>query len=228
MADAKISALPAVSTPIAGTEVLPIVQSSTTKKISVAEIQAAPFSAQSANGVAFLDASKILNAGALLTFDGSRLDVTGEVRASVGVLFGTDTAAANTLDDYEEGIWTPAFINVSAPTYTTQTGKYVKVGKMCYFTLRLVYTGLDTTDTSALGITLPFTPEGTEQGNVQLAGGTTSSGFAGAATLNPTAIITAAASFSFQGLNNADTYDYNSGNWNAAGSLVVSGSYYTA
>jgi len=228
MADAKISALPAVSTPIAGTEVLPIVQSSTTKKVSVVEMQAAPFSAQSANGVAFLNASKVLNAGTSLTFDGSRLDVTGEIRASVGILFGTDTAAANALDDYEEGTWTPTFINVTAPTYTTQTGKYVKVGKICYFTLRVVYTLLDTTDTSALGLTLPFTPEGTEQGNVQLAGGTTSSGFAGAATLNPTAIITSAASFSFSGLNNADTYDYNSGNWNAAGSLVVSGVYYTA
>jgi len=228
VANAKISALPAVSTPIAGTEVLPIVQSTTTKKVSVVEMQAAPFSAQSANGVAFLNSSKVLTAGTLLTFDGSRLDVTGEVRASVGVLFGTDTAAANTLDDYEEGTWTPTFINVTAPTYTTQTGKYVKVGKICYFTLRVVYSVLDTTDTSALGLTLPFTPEGTEQGNVQLAGGTTSSGFAGAATLNPTAIITSAASFTFAGLNNADTYDYNSGNWNAAGSLVVSGVYYTA
>jgi hypothetical protein len=35
MADTKISALPASTTPLAGTEVLPIVQSSTTKKVSV-------------------------------------------------------------------------------------------------------------------------------------------------------------------------------------------------
>jgi hypothetical protein len=34
MADAKISALPAVTTPLAGTEVLPIVQTGTTKKVS--------------------------------------------------------------------------------------------------------------------------------------------------------------------------------------------------
>lgn len=38
MADTKISALPASTTPLAGTEVLPIVQSSTTKKVSVADL----------------------------------------------------------------------------------------------------------------------------------------------------------------------------------------------
>lgn len=38
MADSKISALPASTTPLAGTEVLPIVQSSTTKQVSVANL----------------------------------------------------------------------------------------------------------------------------------------------------------------------------------------------
>jgi hypothetical protein len=40
MADTKISALTAASTPLAGTEVLPIVQSGTTKKVSVADLTA--------------------------------------------------------------------------------------------------------------------------------------------------------------------------------------------
>lgn len=40
MADVKISALPAATTPLAGTEVLPIVQSSTTKKVSIADVTA--------------------------------------------------------------------------------------------------------------------------------------------------------------------------------------------
>jgi hypothetical protein len=40
MADLKISALPASTTPLAGTEVLPIVQSSTTKQVSVANLTA--------------------------------------------------------------------------------------------------------------------------------------------------------------------------------------------
>ena len=38
MADSKISALPASTTPLAGTEVLPIVQSSATKQVSVANL----------------------------------------------------------------------------------------------------------------------------------------------------------------------------------------------
>jgi hypothetical protein len=40
MADSKISALPASTVPLAGTEVLPIVQSSTTKQVSVANLTA--------------------------------------------------------------------------------------------------------------------------------------------------------------------------------------------
>lgn len=40
MADAKISALPASTTPLAGTEVLPIVQGGTTKQVSVANLTA--------------------------------------------------------------------------------------------------------------------------------------------------------------------------------------------
>jgi hypothetical protein len=38
MADVKISGLPAATTPVAGTEVLPIVQSSATKKVSIADL----------------------------------------------------------------------------------------------------------------------------------------------------------------------------------------------
>jgi len=40
MADAKISALPASTTPLAGTEVLPVVQSGVTKKVAVSDLTA--------------------------------------------------------------------------------------------------------------------------------------------------------------------------------------------
>jgi len=49
MADAKISALPASTVPLAGTEVLPIVQSSTTKQVSVANLTAGRI--QTSNGI---------------------------------------------------------------------------------------------------------------------------------------------------------------------------------
>ena len=58
------------------------------------------------------------------------LDVNGEVRASTGVLFGTDTAAANTLDDYEEGTWTPTFFgDTTAGSYNfNPVAWYTKIG----------------------------------------------------------------------------------------------------
>ena len=50
-----------------------------------------------------------------------------KITASTGILFGTDTAAANTLDDYEEGTWTPVMTGV---TLTTASGSYVKIGNL--------------------------------------------------------------------------------------------------
>jgi len=54
-----------------------------------------------------------------------------------GLTFNGDTAAANALDDYEEGTWTPS-VGGNA-TYTTQVGYYVKVGQLvsCYFLIQI-------------------------------------------------------------------------------------------
>ena len=55
-----------------------------------------------------------------------RLDSDG------GIKFGSDTAAANALDDYEEGTWSVDLIgcddNLSSPT-----GHYTKIGRLVYF-----------------------------------------------------------------------------------------------
>jgi hypothetical protein len=50
-----------------------------------------------------------------------------------GIQFNGDTAAANALDDYEEGDWTPTFAGATTAgtaTYNVQEGKYIKVGNM--------------------------------------------------------------------------------------------------
>jgi hypothetical protein len=61
--------------------------------------------------------------------------VADKITASTGILFGTDTAAANTLDDYEEGTWTPT-VNGDATgvigtgtngSYYTKTGNNVTI-----------------------------------------------------------------------------------------------------
>ena len=58
---------------------------------------------------------------------------TGDIIASGGIKLG-GTAAANELEDYETGTWTPYLArwtggNISA-TYTTQNGRYTKIGRM--------------------------------------------------------------------------------------------------
>ena len=60
--------------------------------------------------------------------------MAGGVRSGNGILFGTDTAAANRLSDYEEGTWTPALGGSgNSFTYHANTGGvYTKVGRMVY------------------------------------------------------------------------------------------------
>ena len=61
-----------------------------------------------------------------------KIDSNQKLTASQGVLFGTDTAAANTLDDYEEGTWTPTIAGTSTvgtASYNFQHGSYEKIGR---------------------------------------------------------------------------------------------------
>ena len=54
------------------------------------------------------------------------------ILAGGGLTFNGDTAAANALDDYEEGTWTPVYSGTTTnPTvsYTEQHGEYVKIGR---------------------------------------------------------------------------------------------------
>ena len=59
----------------------------------------------------------------------------GRVHAKDGVIFGTDTAAANVLDDYEEGSWTPG----SNATLTANSGRYTKIGRQVTIHCRVVF-----------------------------------------------------------------------------------------
>ena len=49
-----------------------------------------------------------------------------------GLKFNSDTAAANALDDYEEGTFTPIFLvgSSSSNSYTVQAGRYTKIGNI--------------------------------------------------------------------------------------------------
>lgn len=106
MADVKISALPASTTPLAGTEVLPIVQSGVTKKVSVADLTAgravsaasltlttSPLGVASGgtNQTAFT--AKSGNVAGLVYFDGTSLATDATV-TNVGYDTSTNTVQA--------------------------------------------------------------------------------------------------------------------------------------
>jgi hypothetical protein len=82
-----------------------------------------------------------------------------------GIQFGGDTAAANALDDYEEGTFTPTIVGTSTAgtaTYAAngQVGRYTKIGNRVFFDLYLSWTAH--TGTGDLQINgLPFTVQNT-------------------------------------------------------------------
>lgn len=82
------------------------------------------------------------------------------ITASTGILFGTDTAAVNTLDDYEEGSWTPTVVGsvvAGTQTYIWRKASYTKIGDRVFIDFELLVTK-DATTSGSISITgLPFT-----------------------------------------------------------------------
>lgn len=154
MADSKISALPASTTPLTGTEVLPIVQSSATKQVSVAN----------------LTAGRAISVASVTASTGNFIVGT----AGQGIDFSADPSApgmlSELLDDYEEGTFTPTIAgNTTAGTHTyiTQVGRYTKVGDTVYVQISIVINAMGTAGNAGAGYTtiagLPFTPGGSDQ-----------------------------------------------------------------
>jgi hypothetical protein len=73
--------------------------------------------------------------GADATNERMRIDSVGHAIIPSGVTLGTATGvynAAKTLDDYEEGAWTPTITGSTTAgtgTYTSQSGSYTKIGR---------------------------------------------------------------------------------------------------
>jgi len=118
MADLKISQLTASTTPLAGTEVLPIVQSGTTKQVSVANLTA---------GRAISATQLTLTTGNLIVASGQGVDFSATPGTGTSELF----------DDYEEGTFTPTLQGATTTTYTTQDGKYTIIGRQVFFQMEL-------------------------------------------------------------------------------------------
>ena len=78
-----------------------------------------------------------------------------------GVRFGGDNTDATTLDDYEEGTWTPALQNAGSPTIGTSTGIYTKIGNFVHCTFYISFAGATLTSSSRIS-GLPFAYNSTE------------------------------------------------------------------
>jgi hypothetical protein len=91
-----------------------------------------------------------------------RADNTVRIRVdSDGLKFGSDTAAANALDDYEIGTWTPTLIgSTTNPVYGTSTavGDYVKIGDIVHATFLIIVTSVSNVGAGNKSVDgLPFT-----------------------------------------------------------------------
>lgn len=79
---------------------------------------------------------------------------------------------ANTLDDYEEGTWTPVLTFGGASTgitYTTQTGAYVKVGRLVFARCRIVLSNKGSATGTAAVTGVPFSVNDDSGGSVAYA-----------------------------------------------------------
>lgn len=95
-------------------------------------------------------------------------------QSGTGISFPATQSAstnANTLDDYEEGTWTPtltADVNPSSVSYAAQTGRYTKIGNTVtiwvYFSINSYTGGSGASFISGL----PFTCNGDVQGGMSL------------------------------------------------------------
>tara|TARA_R110000868_G_C10946726_1_gene767480 strand:+ start:882 stop:2087 length:1206 start_codon:yes stop_codon:yes gene_type:complete len=108
MADQKISALTAATTPLAGTEVLPIVQSSTTVKVSVDNLT---------NGRAVSAASLALTGSASATSVATGLGLVG-------------TPAYAFTGDLNTGLWSPAADTVAVSTAGVERLRVTNAGNL--------------------------------------------------------------------------------------------------
>jgi len=160
MADTKISGLPASTTPLAGTEVLPIVQTGVTKQVSVANLFVGTISLGAAAGAESLRVTPVASA---VNF----VNVSGAVTTGTPVLSaaGSDTNIGLTLQTKGTGgfrISCPttlfAFSVVSGTDFTnyfTQTGS-------------LTYSAAG----SSTDINFVFTAKGAGNLNLKTGGGT--------------------------------------------------------
>ena len=135
---------------------------------------------------------------------------------------------ANTLDDYEEGTFTPNLAfggGSSGMTYSIQTGSYIKIGRLVFVSINIQLTALGSSTGSSTITNLPFSALGGNAygAGLSLAYSTGMQFQAGYAMwiTNGTNVI------NFNQLGVTGTGSYNQGNFSNSSGFQISGCYYT-
>lgn len=144
MADLKISALTAATTPLAGTEVLPIVQSGATVKVAVSN----------------LTAGRAISATSVTASTGNFVVGTSGQGIDFSATSHPAGMTSELLNDYEEGTFTATLTAFSTPPTTpvTATAYYTKIGRQVI--CQILFSNVNTTGASGAILIqgLPFTP----------------------------------------------------------------------
>lgn len=194
MSDTKISALTSATTPLAGTEVLPIVQSSTTVKVAVNDLtvrniraaattgilQVSGPTAASTRTVTVPDANfTAARTDAAQSFTGDQTLSTGNLiqgTAAKGINFTANTPLAGMtsqlLNWYEEGTWTPTDASGAGLSFVTASARYIRNGKTVNIWVRVKYPVTASASAAVIG-GLPFTGAAGLGSGLDVAGGLT-------------------------------------------------------
>lgn len=186
MADLKISQLTSATLPLAGTEVLPIVQSSTTKKVATDDLTVKNFRSNATTGILQI-AGPAAAATRTMTvpdanFTAARIDAsnsftsdqtlaTGNLiqgTAAKGVNFTANTPAAGMtsqlLNWYEEGIVNAVLTDGTNDATMSSDSKmfYTRIGRMVFVQGYINVTNLGSVTGPVLIKGLPFTVNGSQ------------------------------------------------------------------
>lgn len=193
MADLKISQLTSATLPLAGTEVLPIVQSSSTKKVATDDLTVKNVRSNATTGILQIagpaaaatrtmtvpDANfTAARTDAAQSFTGNQTLSTGNLvigTAGKGIDFSADPSApgmtSELFNDYEEGTFTPTLTGATTAgttTYTSQSGYYTKIGNTVVAHISMGISA--TTGSGAIRIGgLPFTLNANVSGSCSVA-----------------------------------------------------------
>jgi len=109
---------------------------------------------------------QVADSGSIATAGSVGLGTSTPPNNGIGIAFPATQSAssdANTLDDYEEGTWTPSYtLGSGSVSGVTSSGTYVKIGKQVSITLIITF-GTATAATVDNITGLPFTSENTSQ-----------------------------------------------------------------